>query len=288
MTMNLLFIACAAALTVAVVLALAPVLWRGRKADHIERSAVNAAVLRDQLAELERDRASGTLSAADHEQAKQELQRRVLDEVNVDVTTSIAGKGSKRAAVALAALLPLAAFAAYLALGNPAALAPQAERSSPVTQADVEAMVASLEEKLKRNPDDPKGWVMLARSYRAFARHEDAAKAFARAGAVVDLEPQLLAEYAETLANNRNGDLNGEPAMLIERALKLDPTHPFALALAGSAAFERADYDAAIAHWQRLHAQLSSDSEATRAIAEGIEKARSAKRGQTKPPLAPK
>lgn len=285
MTMNLLFIACAAVLTVAVVLMLAPVLWRGRKADHIERSAVNAAVLRDQFAELERDRASGTLSAADHEQAKQELQRRVLDEVSVDVTTSIAGTGSKRAAVALATLLPLAAFSAYLALGNPAALAPQAERSPPVTRAEVEAMVASLEEKLKRNPDDPKGWVMLARSYRAFARHEDAANAFARAGAVVDLEPQLLAEYAETLAISRNGDLNGEPTKLLERALKLDPQHPFALALAGSAAFARADYAAAIGYWQPLHAQLPPESEPASTIAEGIEKARSAQHGQLKPPL---
>jgi cytochrome c-type biogenesis protein CcmH len=283
--MNYLFIACAMALTVAVVLALAPVLWRGWKAEHVAHGAVNAAVLRDQLVELERDRASGTLSAVHQEQAKQELQRRVLDEVTVDVATSNAVKGSKGAALALSTLLPLAAFTAYFALGNPAALSPQAERSAPVARADVEAMVASLENKLKRNPDDPEGWAMLARSYRAFARHEDAAKAFERAGAVVDIEPQLLAEYAETLAINRNGDLNGEPTNLLERALKLDPQHPFALALAGSAAFARADYAAAIEYWQPLHAQLLPESEPARTIAERIEKARSAQHGQPKPPL---
>lgn len=283
MTTNFLFIACAAALSLAVVLALVPVLWRGRNADYMERSTVNAAVLRDQFAELERDRASGTLSAADLAQAKQELQRRVLEEVKVDVKTGIAGKGSKYTAVALATLLPLAAFWVYFVLGTPAALAPQAERSPLATRVDVEAMVASLEEKLKRNPEDLKGWVMLARSYRAFARHEDAAKAFARAGAIVDFEPQLLAEYAETLAINRNGDLKGEPTKLLERALKLDPQQPFALALAGSAAFERADYSAVITHWQRLEVQLPPDSEPARTIAQGIEKARSALNIQPKP-----
>lgn len=281
--MTLFFIAGAALLTVAVVVVLAPVLWRGQKAGSIEHSVVNATVLRDQLAELERDLASGTLSAADQEQAKQELQRRVLEEASEDTTTNISGKGSKRAALAFATLLPLAALATYLVLGNPAALSPQAVHPPQFTKADVEAMVASLEGKLRRNPDDPKGWAMLARSYRAFGRHEDAAKAFARAGAVVDIEPQLLAEYAETLAINRNGELSGEPAKLLERALKLDPQHPFALTLAGSAAFARTDYAAAITYWQRLHAQLPPESDAARTVAEGIEKARGAKHGQTKP-----
>lgn len=283
MSMTLLFIVCAGGLAMAVVLLLVPLLWRERKMDHIGRGVVNAAVLRDQLIELDRDRASGTLSVTDHEQAKQELQRRVLDDVTTD-KVQITGKASKGVAIILALLLPLGAFATYLAIGNPTALKPQANRGAPVTPVDVKAMVASLEEKLKRNPNDERGWALLARSYRAFARHEDAAKAFARAGTVIDTDPQLLVEYAETLALNRNGELNGKPVELLERALKLDPKHAFALTLAGSAAFARADHDTAIKYWQLLHAQLPSDSNEAQVVAQVIEKVRDAKKGPSRPP----
>ncbi|MFX7621210.1 c-type cytochrome biogenesis protein CcmI, partial [Acinetobacter baumannii] len=77
-------------------------------------------------------------------------------------------------------LLPLASFAVYGALGAPAALSP-VKSASELTRADVEVMVASLEQKLRQNPDDQKGWAMLARSLRVFGRHKDAADAFARA-----------------------------------------------------------------------------------------------------------
>lgn len=276
--MDYLFFGSATLLTLAVVAMLAPLLWRGSAATSVERDAVNLAVLRDQMDELERDLASGTLSRADHEQAKQELQRRALEEASTRAATSVAASRSKPAAVTLAILLPVAAFGSYLALGNPAAIAPQVQRSSGVTQADINAMVASLEEKLRRNPDNPKGWAMLARSYRAFGRHEDAALAFAKAGPMVDPDPQLLTEYAESLALSRKGELGGEPTQLVERALKLEPNHALALVLAGSAAFQRNDFATAIVYWQRLHAQMPPNSEAARSIEESLEKARRAQR----------
>lgn len=275
MTAPVLFMVCTVALAALVVVWLVPVLWRGPKAFEIDRGSVNAAVLRDQLAELDRDLANGILSGADYAQAKQELQRRALEEASPQPSGTTTG-GSKRAAFAFAVLVPLVAGVVYLSLGSPAALLPPAAPAE-LMQPDIEAMVASLEQKLKSNPGDAGGWAMLARSYRAFGRHEDAAKAFSKAGAVMNNDARMLAEYAETLAINRQGSFKGEPTQLIERALSLDPKHPYALALAGAAAFERADYDGAIESWQRLHAQLPSDSEAARVIAERVESARSAK-----------
>lgn len=285
MTTQLLFFALATALVVAVVLPLALVLWRGTRAADIERNVVNVAVLRDQLAELDRDRINGTLSAADHEHAKQELQRRVLEEGRPDVVTRATPRGSRRASMSLAIGLPMCAAVAYMMLGTPAALTPQTAHQPQVTRVQVEAMVASLEEKLKRNPEDGQGWIMLARSYRVFGRHEDAAAAFLKAGAAVDTDPQLLAEYAETLAITRNGDLTGLPTQLLTRALKLSPQHPFALALVGSAAIERKDYAEGIDYWQRLLAQLPPESDDARTLVEEIKKARDALAGMGKPPL---
>lgn len=285
MTTQLLFLALATALVVAVALPLTLVLWRGTRAADIERNVVNVAVLRDQLAELERDQINGTLSAADHEHAKQELHRRVLEEGLPDVGTHATSRKSKRAAMSLAIGLPMCAAVAYMMLGTPAALTPQAAHQPQVTRSQVEAMVASLEEKLKRNPEDVQGWIMLARSYRVFGRHDDAAAAFVKAGAAVDTDPQLLAEYAETLAITRNGELEGLPTQLLTRALNLAPQHPFALALAGSAAIGRKDYAQAIDYWQRLLAQLPPESDDARLLVEEMKKARDALAGTSKPPL---
>src|SRR3546814_13177517 len=99
-TMNLIFILIAALLLISVTLWLAFVLWRGPRLDSsVEHHAVNAAVLRDQLLELEQDRANGILSSGDHAVAQQELQRRVLDEATPVQNTSIRRHSSQQAAI---------------------------------------------------------------------------------------------------------------------------------------------------------------------------------------------
>lgn len=283
--MNILFLLFAAALVLGVVLLLFPVLWRAPADGSVERDAVNAAVLRTQLAELDRDRQGGMLTPESYEEAKSELHRRVLDETGLAPEAAQRTYNGKGVAIAFAAVLPLAAFVIYATIGTPKALQPMAQHPPQISRADVESMVATLEGKLQRNPGDSNGWVMLARSYRALGRHDDAATAFTRAGKAVDDNPQLLAEYAETLAINRDGDLSGKPTELAEKALTLDPKHAFSLALAGSAAFARADYAKAIDYWQRLQAQLPPGSDEARTIEEGLQQARAAQSPSTKAPL---
>lgn len=274
--MSLIFILLAALLVAGVVLPLGLVLWRRPQSDSsLEHRAVNAAVLSDQLLELEHDRVSGTLSARDHAEARQDLQRRVLEEVEPGRTGTSAGQGGKYAAIALSIVLPLAAAFTYLALGNLAAIAPAPLQSpASVTQADVQAMVDSLAARLARNPDDPAGWLMLARSYRYFDRYEDAAKAFSNATAAIEADPLALSEYAETLARSSSEGFKGKPTQLLGQALNLDPKEPFALTLAGAAALERRDYQAAVQYWQQLLELLPPDSDASRAVANSIDRAR--------------
>lgn len=274
--MNLIFILIAALLLTGVTCWLASVLWRGSKLDSsVEHHAVNAAVLRDQLLELEQDRANGILSSGDHATAQQELQRRVLDEAAPAKNTGLRRHSSKQAAIALAIVLPVAATLSYLAIGNPAAITSQAAQSAPaMTQADVQAMVDSLAARLASNPDDANGWLMLARSYRYFERYADAAAAFAKATKVIQTDPLALSEYAETLARSSKTGFKGEPTQLLERALSLNPSEAFALTLAGAAALERQDYPATIDYWQQLLALLPPDSDAAQAVIDSIERAR--------------
>ncbi len=279
--MTLTFFLLAALVAAVVVLLLVRSLWRGAAiVGQAQRSAVNAAVYRDQLAELERDRKAGVLSDADFDQARRELQKRVLEEAAAPGEAPAApARGARAAAVVLAVALPLAAMGTYFELGNPDALAPQAPREQ-VTAAQVEAMVASLAQRLKANPDDPQGWAMLGRSYRVMGRYGEAAEAFANAGKVVDENSQLLTEYAESLALAQQGNLTGKPSELLDKALKLDPSNLYARVLAGSAAYERADYALAVSHWEKVLAQLPAGSEEARSVADSIERAKAARTSQ--------
>lgn len=279
--MTLTFFLLAALVAAVVVLLLVRSLWRGAAiVGQAQRSAVNAAVYRDQLAELERDRKAGVLSDADFDQARRELQKRVLEEAAAPGEAPAApARGARAAAVVLAVALPLAAMGTYFVLGNPDALAPQAPREQ-VTAAQVEAMVASLAQRLKANPDDPQGWAMLGRSYRVMGRYGEAAEAFANAGKVVDENSQLLTEYAESLALAQQGNLTGKPSELLDKALKLDPSNLYARVLAGSAAYERADYALAVSHWEKVLAQLPAGSEEARSVADSIERAKAARTSQ--------
>ena len=146
--------------------------------------------------------------------------------------------------------------------------------------------MAKLAARMEQNPDNPEGWVMLARSYKAMGRYEEATRAFDRAGKLVDEDPHLLSEYAEALALATGGSLRGRPSELLARALKLDPDFPDALVLAGTAAYEREDYAAAVVHWERLLKRLPPDSDDARVLSESIGKARAAagkKGGRAKP-----
>lgn len=274
--MNLIFIVLATLLVSAVVLRLGLVLWRAPRMDgHLEHHVVNASVLRDQFTELDRDRKNGTLSEHDHEEAVQDLQRRALEEAKPPTAIVSRRSSSKYAALGLAIVIPLASTLIYLRLGTPAAISPVPIQSIPnVTQADVQAMVDSLAARLALNPDDPAGWLMLARSYRYFDRYEDAANAFAKAGTAIASDPLALTEYAEALARSSPNGFAGEPTALLGRALALNPKEPFALTLAGAAALERRDYDGAIAYWQQLRELLPPDSDAARAVNDSIERAR--------------
>ena len=87
-------------------------------------------------------------------------------------------------------------------------------------------------------------------------------------------DPQLLADYADLMAFQNDRKLAGEPTQLIDRALKLDPNHPKALALAGSAAFDRKDFAGAVRHWELLARLSPPGSEFLTELQGGIDEAR--------------
>jgi cytochrome c-type biogenesis protein CcmH len=263
----------AAAVLVAVTLLLLLRPWRrAPKAASASTGEVNAGVYRDQLHELDRDLAAGTLSAEDHAQARAELQRRLLDDASTGDATNTAPFGMRRTALLLVVAMPLAAAGLYTWLGTPAALDPLATRAP--TQQDVEKMVSDLADRMEKNPSDTKGWVVLARSYRAMGRLPQAEEAYTRIGDTLYQDATLLAEYGDVLATRAMGNFDGKPMEIVTRALKLDPENPMALSLAATAAYNRNDFPQAVAYWEQLLKIVPPESEDAQWLTQALDKTR--------------
>lgn len=249
----------------------------------VSRRQMNAAIYRDQVARLDRDRAENMLAETDYEQAKAELQRRVIDDTSEADNTSTL-QAPKKTMLAIGLALPVAAIGLYLALGSPATLEPNGPQHAATTQ-DMDRLVVGLAKKLESDPDNLQGWAMLARSYKMLGRNVEAEQAFERAGAFLDTDAQLLAIYADLAATNANGNFVGKPMQLIQRALKVDPENAMALWLAGTAAFRGNQFESAIRIWERLISQVEPGSEDAQMLQQSIDAAYAAI-GKTAPPAA--
>lgn len=273
------FLLAALALTACALLFLLPPLLRRDETEggQIGRDDLNLAVLRDQLRELDADLAAGVIGPAAHESARLELERRVAEEVGTSDQVSMARAPARWTSAGVALAVPLLAAGLYILLGSPLALdSVNSVNATPHDAApqSIEAMVESLAQRLKDRPDDIEGWHMLARSYNALERHEDASRAYAHLLTKTPNDADLLADYADTMAMLLNRSLQGEPEKLIARALAIDPGHFKALALAGSAAFERRDYAGALARWQKIMDLAPADSEIARSTSASMNEAR--------------
>lgn len=237
----------------------------------------NLDALKEQLHRLDEDLAAGALDAESHARTRDELARRLLDETRDEAPTAAAVPRATLWLLVIA--VPVLAVALYAMLGAPAALAPGATSAQrEPTPQDVEAMVARLAERMEKQPpgraEDLEGWVMLGRSYAVLQRYPEASRAFGRALQLAPDDPQLLVDQADVLAMTQGQNLQGEPLKLIERALRLDPANPKALALAGTAAFERKDYAAAAGYWQKAQPLAPPGSEFAQGLERGIAEAR--------------
>lgn len=265
----------------ALLVLLPPLLRRSARSPAVSRSATNVAVYRDQLRELENDLAAGVLSRENYEEAKREIERRLLDDLARDESGAAAGSAGRYAAVVVGAAVPLVAFTLYFAVGNFRALLPEAganRAEAPahgLSEEQVRELVAKLAARMQREPEKIEGWIMLGRAYLALGQFAEAARAYANAVERAAPDAALLADYADALAMAQGRRLAGEPEQIVKRALALDPQNVKALALAGSAAFERRDFATAVGYWERILPLVPPDSEFSRSVRASIAEAKS-------------
>lgn len=263
-----------------------PTLWSRRESDEseAEREATNIRIYQDQLAELESDLRSDVLTREQYEQSKRELQQRMLQDIPAgEVGAAPFDSNRNIATITVTALaVPLLAVSLYLALGNTKALLPQTAAEHPPMGAaeqghpDFSSVMDNLVARLRDNPDDAEGWLMLGRTYAMLQRFNESKEAYERVLALTPDDAAVITDYADIVAMTNDGSLVGKPWELINKALSLDPDNPKALALAGTAEFERKRYKEAAGYWEKLLALIPpSESELIQSVNNSIAEARS-------------
>ena len=271
-----------------------PMVRRVPRASKLSASAALVACYRDQVRELEADLGAGTLSREYYEESRGEIERRLLDDVSraADGGAKVV-RQHRWVIVVLALAVPSLAASVYLLVGRPQALTIEARMAGRTPHGlnarDVEAMVGRLSARLRQDPEDAAGWVMLARSYIVLRRYDDAVRAYENAIDRLPTDAQLLADYADVLAITQGRRLRGAPEKFIERALAADPDNIKALALAGSVAYEKHEYSTAVEYWSRAVLLVPPGSEFARSIRSSITQAqalagRAARGGAQGPP----
>ncbi len=243
-----------AVLAAATSLAVLAPLYRASRAARSERGQA-LAIYRDQLGEVERDLDRGVIGETEAEAARTEISRRLIragHEAADDATADSAG--GRRFATYTIIAMPLAALAFYLFVGSPEMPGePLAARlSAPVNQQDIPTLVARIEAHLAANPDDPKGWQVLAPVYMRVGRFDDAVKAYTNVIRLVGSTADSESDLGEAIVGAHGGTVTADARAAFERAAKLDPAavRPrFYLALALG---QDGKTDAAIAAWKAL------------------------------------
>ncbi len=246
-------------MTAAAILAVLWPLSRQRAA----RAGSDVAVYRDQLDEVSRDRAAGLIGEAEAEAARVEVSRRLLAAAAAAESAPLPAQSDvlrRAAAIAGLVFVPLAAAGLYLMLGSPQLPGePLAARSvAPQDNRSIQSLVSQVESHVERNPDDGRGWEVLAPVYMRLGRFDDAVKARRNALRLNGESADRLSDLGEALVAASNGIVTAEAKTDFDRALALDAGDFKSRFFIGMAAQQDRDTAKAAVIWRDMLAKAPS------------------------------
>lgn len=234
-----------------------------------DRNQQNIDILRQEFIDLKAQHADGELTEAQYQQAYDELVVTLSQDLQQDDTET--GPrfelGQGKTLFGIFVLLAVLTPALYYLLGTPAALHPHSSQAVRAghevvgmnNMPSINAMVERLRQKLQQQPNDTRGWMMLGRSYIVLRQYDKAADALSRAYAQKSDDPTVLLMYADALAMQNGGTINGKAFTLVKRVLAKDPNDPTAMWMAAMAYEAQSDYKSALHYWQRLLPKVKSN-----------------------------
>jgi cytochrome c-type biogenesis protein CcmH len=253
-------------LILAALLIVLPPIWRSREIAAADQDQRNIVIARQRLVELQEQLQTGALTQAQYEEQRAELEVALSDDLDIPTQAKASGTKGRWMVFVLVLLVPLTALTLYAGLGSYASLNQTSDNSAMPGPEDINRMVAGLAARMKSNPNDAQGWLMLGRSYKYLQQYPEAADAFAQAYRLLGDQAEVLLSYADALAMANDGRLSGKPAELVFKALALEPNNMTGLWLGGMAKAEAGDAAGAVQLWRKLEALLPPDSEARQEI----------------------
>jgi cytochrome c-type biogenesis protein CcmH len=235
-------------------------------------------VYKDQLQEVDRDRASGLIGESEAEAARLEVSRRLLAAANASTVDATAESGfraakHRRAAVlAVAILLALGVPGLYVALGSPNLPGEPAfaRVHVPEGQQSIAALVSQVEANLARNPNDGTGWEVIAPVYLRLGRFADAVQARQRSLVLNGESATRQADLGEAEAAAADGVVTADARAAFERAASLDPHEPKARYFLGLAAEQDGKTKEAAAIWRAMLADAPPGAQWTSFVRDAL------------------
>ncbi|MDM5124487.1 c-type cytochrome biogenesis protein CcmI [Aeromonas rivipollensis] len=257
-----------AALLVLASLALILPLWRGEGRQSISRSALNKQLYRQRLLEIGEEREQGIL--AEESESLVELQRSLLDDIP-DVEQSARG-GKSLIWIPGVLVLVVGSLGLYYQLGawqevsrwqNASSRLGElsnrilVERDSEVTEQDLLDFTLGLRTRLKEEPNDYRGWLLLGRLTLDGNDPEMAREALERAYSLAPQKAMVAVPYAQALM------MTGEEAradQLLQAAIAQDPANIEARSVHAFMALQKEDFQTALVRWRAMLPLLEKGS----------------------------
>lgn len=246
--------------------ALGAVIWPLARARTLQVAGSDLAVYRDQLEEIERDRADGRIGHDEFEAARVEVSRRLLGAANATgpETPETTPRGGRRIAALIVAIvaIPLIAGLFYTVLGSPDLPGePIASRDSGDEQANsIAALIARIETHLEENPKDGRGWEVLAPVYMKLERYDDAVKARRNALSLLGATAEREVDLGEALTSAAGGVVTAEAKAAFDRAAALEADNFKAMFYLGLSAQQDGNRGEAARIWRNLIAKAPADA----------------------------
>ena len=267
---------------IAAVFLLMPIMMN-RSVAKITRQNSNVDAFKDRFAELESDHQNQLVGDDEFVQLKTELQRRLLDEAEIDNAGNQQEQNMpKKAAVFLALLIPVFAAFVYYHTGAKSdwditeTLKDVRHKAAAGESSDTEVdkLLGQIESRLAQRPDDPHYLMLLASTHMERQNYPAAADAYQRLSASAPDDPTVLARYAQALYLASGRQLTAAIQDIADKALAINPQQPTILGMLGIASFEEGSFQQAIDYWQQLLPMLGPVSPNRQMITAGIEQAR--------------
>lgn len=225
--------------------------------------SVNILLAQQKMQALNEELDNGVITQTQFDALQNELMLHLHQDLSSERKHTLDENKGRWLALPIAVFVPLLSLAFYSIKGDLRAfdVPTVTAAGTPKTAADINAMVEKLAQKMAQNPQDPQGWIMLARSYKVLKRYPDAVDALRKARVLLGDDPQILLQLADVLAMQNGGSLLGEPADLVANALARDANNDMGLWLSGLAKAEAGQFKAAIKDWQTLQTHYKANEE---------------------------